>query len=43
MYLAQADKVEKEMGNVQKWATVIHKYLNLQELDRESLDELWTN
>lgn len=40
MYLVQADKVQKEMGNVQKWASVIRKYLNLQELDRETLDEL---
>lgn len=28
------------MANVQKWTAIIRKHLNLQELDRETLDEL---
>lgn len=38
--LAEANKVQQDMANVQKWTAIVRKYLHLQELDREILDEL---
>ena len=38
--LAEADKARQDMEDIQKWASIIKKYLDLQELDRETVDEL---
>ena len=38
--LDEADKARQDMEDIQKWASIIKKYLDLQELDRETIDEL---
>lgn len=38
--LAEADKARQDMEDIQKWVSIIKKYLDLQELDRETVDEL---
>ena len=38
--LAEADKARQDMEDVQKWASIIRKYLDLQELDWETVEEL---
>ena len=40
LLLAEADRARQDMEDVQKWASVIRKYLDLQELDRETVEEL---
>lgn len=38
--LAEVNKVQQDMANIQKWTAIVRKHLHLQELDRETLDEL---
>ena len=38
--LDEADKARQDMEDIQNWASIIKKYLDLQELDRETIDEL---
>ena len=38
--LAEADKDRQDMEDIQKWTSIIKKYLDLQGLDRETVDEL---
>ncbi len=38
--LSEVRKSEQDAANIQNWAAVIRKYLHLQELDRETVDEL---
>lgn len=40
LLLAEADRARQDMEDVQKWASIIKKYLDLQELDRETVEEL---
>lgn len=38
--LSEAGKVQQELSDLQKWTALIRKYLNLTELDRNTVDEL---
>ena len=38
--LAQERKVQREVENIHQWADTIRRYLDLQELDREIVEEL---
>ena len=38
--LSEVRKSEQDAANIQNWAAVIRKHLHLQELDRETVDEL---
>lgn len=38
--LAKVNKAQQDMENIQKWAAIVRKHLHLQELDRETVDEL---
>lgn len=38
--LSKAGKVQQELSDLQKWTALIRKYLNLTELDRNTVDEL---
>ena len=38
--LSEVKKSEQDAADIQNWAATIRKYLNLQELDRETIDEL---
>ena len=37
---AEINRHEQNNANIQRWAALIHKYLNIQELDRAIVDEL---
>ena len=38
--LSEVDKAEKETAAIHNWTAIIRKYLDLQELDRATIDEL---
>ena len=38
--LAEVNKAQQDMENIQKWAAIVRKHLHLQELDRETVEEL---
>ncbi len=38
--LSEVKKSDQDAADIQSWAAMIRKYLNLQELDRETIDEL---
>ena len=38
--LAEEQKVQQEVENIQQWAGIVRRYLNVQELDREIVEEL---
>lgn len=38
--LSEVDQSEKKIAAIHNWAAIIRKYLNLQELDRATIDEL---
>lgn len=38
--LSEAGRVQQELSDLQKWTALIRKYLNLTELDRNTVDEL---
>lgn len=38
--LAEADKAQQDMDNIQAWAASIRKYLTLEDLDRETVEAL---
>lgn len=38
--LVEVNKAQQDMENIQKWAAVVRKHLHLQELDRETVEEL---
>jgi hypothetical protein len=38
--LSEVKKSDQDEADIQSWAAMIRKYLNLQELDRETIDEL---
>ena len=37
---SEINRYEQCSANIQNWADMIHKYLNLQELDRDIVEEL---
>lgn len=37
---SEINRYKQYSANIQKWADMIHKYLNLQELDRDIVEEL---
>ena len=38
--ISEASHAQREAGNIQKWSDMIRRYLALQELDRETVEEL---
>jgi len=38
--LSEVEQSEKKIAAIHNWAAIIRKYLNLQELDRATIDEL---